>query len=186
VSPRRPEASDRHEAGTYRATRCRSCQTVSKGWPEPSLSPSVVIAYCTGCKRKMPSDDLGLATPASSPVREEPALDTPEAIDDASGMGELEPDDEVQRAYRDWRATSDGQTVVDAIRRRARELRQRGWTRYGIQAIAEVVRFDHALSVGPDEAGYKVNNSHLSRLARDLMREEPSLAGFFETRELRA
>lgn len=94
--------------------------------------------------------------------------------------------DHVQAAYAEWMKTEDGRAVAKAIRDRALELRRRGWPSYGIQAIAEVVRFDHALRVGPDVAGYRVNNSHLSRLSRDLMAHYPELDGFFEVRELRA
>lgn len=107
-------------------------------------------------------DELGLAPP------------TEEAVD------------HVQAAYSEWIGTEDGRAVAKAIRDRALELRRRGWSSYGIQAIAEVVRFDHALRVGPDAAGYRVNNSHLSRLSRDLMAHYPELAEFFETRELTA
>ena len=92
----------------------------------------------------------------------------------------------LHQAYLLWRGTEDGQAVVESIRRRALELRSYGWHHYGIQALAEVARFDRALLVGPDAAGFKVNNSHLSRLARDLMRESPDLVDFFEIRELRS
>jgi hypothetical protein len=92
----------------------------------------------------------------------------------------------LHQAYLRWRETDDGKLVVGAIRLRALELRRRGWRRYGIQALAEVARFDRALAVGPDADGYKINNSHLSRLSRDLMREDPELDDFFETRELRS
>lgn len=118
---------------------------------------------------------------------------TAEEIDDASGLGDVvleveadKRDDRVERAYREWVATEDGRIVAKAIRDRALELRRRGWTRYGIQALAEVARFDRALLVGPDAAGYRVNNSHLSRLSRDLMEHYPELAEFFETRALTA
>ena len=94
--------------------------------------------------------------------------------------------DRVQAAYAEWMTTPDGRAVAIAVRDRALALRRRGWSSYGIQAIAEVVRFDRSIEVGPDAAGYRVNNSHLSRLARDLMAHYPELAGFFETRSLHA
>lgn len=210
----------RVDGTTFRLTRCRTCGTESKGMPEPTLSPGLVLAYCVGCKARRASDDIGdvvvegtpgrtfvvdvggmadgetrTATPGAyceipgCPDPAEPGgvgLCTPHRIDDESGMGAVAEDveDRVQRAYREWRKTSDGAAVVAAIRRRAIELRRRGWSRYGIQALAEVVRFDRALSVGPDAEGYRVNNSHLSRLARDLMAEDPDLASFFEVRAL--
>lgn len=211
----------RVDGTTFRLTRCRTCGTESKGMPEPTLSPGLVLAYCVGCKARRASDDLGDVVVEGTPRRPtadtvltpkevdevadmlgiprceipgcpDPAepggvgLCTPHRIDDESGMAEVELDDEdrIQRAYREWRRTSDGAAVVAAIRRRAIELRRRGWSRYGIQALAEVVRFDRALSVGPDAEGYRVNNSHLSRLARDLMAEDQDLASFFEVRAL--
>lgn len=125
-------------------------------------------------------EELGLRPPTGNPP-DEPPLGTPmegTTIPDP-------PTDHVQEAYEAWIATEDGRAVAKAIRDRALELRRRGWSTYGIQAIAEVVRFDHALRVGPDAAGYRVNNSHLSRLSRDLMTHYPDLADFFEVRELR-
>lgn len=94
----------------------------------------------------------------------------------------------LHQAYLRWRETDDGKVVVDAIRTRALGLASKGWRHYGIQALAEVARYDRALDVGPDAEGYRVNNSHLSRLARDLMREDPDgpLRDFFEVRELRS
>jgi hypothetical protein len=176
-----------------RLTRCRTCSTTSKGYPVPTLSPSIVLAYCVNCRKRGPAQDLGpteVVEPTRTPDPERatgngPEEDTEEWVADVEGIPQ-EDEDHVQAAYREWRGTPDGLAVIAAIRRRAIELRRRGWRRYGIQALAEVVRFDHALTVGPDAAGYKVNNSHLSRLARDLMDEEPELSSFFEVRELRA
>lgn len=203
---------------TDRAYVCRICSTISSGTPDPTLSPSVVLGYCTSCKKRTPSTDLGEIPLATAQAAQKHALSTGRAfdesldavralLDDAKAADQaatdiralaervfaddLAPadaggDDHVQAAYLEWRRTQDGMAVVEAIRRRAVELRRRGWRRYGIQALAEVVRFDRALSVGPDAAGYRVNNSHLSRLARDLMAEDPDLGGFFEVRELRS
>lgn len=171
-----------------RRYRCKVCSFENVGPVEPTLSASVVLGYCVSCKRRTPAADLGEVAPTPPPA--------PEAVDVAAiartvfaddlAPAEAGGDDHVQAAYLEWRRTSDGMAVVEAIRRRAVELRRRGWRRYGIQALAEVARFDRSLSVGPDAAGFKVNNSHLSRLARDLMDDDPSLGGFFETRSLRS
>jgi hypothetical protein len=180
---------------TYRATRCKTCRTVSKGYAEATLSPSVVLAYCLECRKKTPAEDLGAVEVETRPTKivAEAGLSANEAADAfaavaSSGLPgpDEETEDRIQAAYREWRGTPDGLAVVAAIRRRALELRRRGWRRYGIQALAEVVRFDQAVAAGPDQEGYKVNNSHLSRLARDLMVEDDELRGFFEIRELRS
>lgn len=126
-------------------------------------------------------EELGMRPPTGNPPDEPPIRTPMEGV-----IADVEEADHVQAAYAEWMKTEDGRAVAKAIRDRALELRRRGWPSYGIQAIAEVVRFDHALRVGPDVAGYRVNNSHLSRLSRDLMAHYPELDGFFEVRELRA
>jgi hypothetical protein len=87
--------------------------------------------------------------------------------------------------YAEWRATPDGRLVFDEMRRRARGLRERGWTHYSHKAIIETIRYDRAVAVGPAN-GFKINDHFASRLARELMADYPDLAGFFETRELRS
>ena len=74
--------------------------------------------------------------------------------------------------------------VYTALRDRALQLKRKGWNHYGIKAIVEVVRFHRALeTTDPD---FKLNNNYSSRYARILMDEEPELAGFFQTRELKS
>lgn len=90
----------------------------------------------------------------------------------------------LQDRFDDWLATDDGQAVYEYVRERALALRRRGWRHFGIAAIWESARYDHALRVGPDAEGWKVNNTWRSRLARRLMEDEPELAGFFSTRVL--
>lgn len=193
----------------FARTRCRSCGVESKGYREPTVVPGLVLAYCVICKKKTPADDLGDVTRGVHPLRvvEDDTLppdrvefrDTDGTVVGSVDLGrtvdlvgtsvatvDLVADDAIQRAYEEWRATDDGREVVAAIRARALDLRRRGWSHYGIKALGEVVRFDQAIRVGPDAEGYRVNNSHLSRLARDLMAEEAELRDFFEVRDLRA
>lgn len=92
----------------------------------------------------------------------------------------------LQERYKEWRATSDGETVVAAVTEAALRLHRRGFKHYGIAALFEAARYTYALRVGPDAEGFKLNNNWRSRLARDLMVEHPELDGFFELRELRA
>lgn len=63
----------------------------------------------------------------------------------------------------------------------ALDLHQRG-ERMGAKAIAEVIRWQHATdpTVGED---YRVNNSFVAHIARHVMATQPTLAGYFETRE---
>lgn len=91
----------------------------------------------------------------------------------------------IQDRYEEWLRTPDGRLVYDEVRLRAMTLYRRGWTHFGIGAIWEAVRYDRAVRVGPED-GFKLNDHYRSRLARDLMADWPELAGFFETRELRA
>ncbi len=92
----------------------------------------------------------------------------------------------LQERYEEWRATPDGQVVYQYIRDAALRLHRRGWRHYGVKALAEAARYEWSLQVGPDVEGFRVNNNWTSRLARDLMANEPALVGFFELRELRA
>lgn len=83
--------------------------------------------------------------------------------------------------YADWRATEDGERVVQYVAQRALAMRQRGWRHYGIAALVEVARYDRALEVGPDHDGLKINNSYRAFIAREVM-QDPRIEGFFEIR----
>ena len=72
--------------------------------------------------------------------------------------------------------------VYRELRRRAFLLQQRGWKRYSIKGIWEVMRFDFAMSWGRPSGGFKLNNNYTAYYARLLMEREPELEGFFETR----
>jgi len=92
----------------------------------------------------------------------------------------------LQDRYAEWRSTPDGEEVVEAIRQAALRLRARGFSHYGIAALYEAARYTRALRVGPDAEGFKLNNNWRSRIARELMAQDSSLAGFFEVRDLKA
>lgn len=62
------------------------------------------------------------------------------------------------------------------------QVRRRGFVRYGLPALSEVVRWRTDLTTGPDGTGLKLNNNYRSYLARDLQHMWPSLDGFFEIR----
>lgn len=92
----------------------------------------------------------------------------------------------IQAKYEAWRATRDGGVVYTAVKEAALRLRLRGFNHYGISALFEAARYTYSLRVGPDAEGWKINNNWRSRMARELMTNEPDLVGFFELRTLRA
>lgn len=57
----------------------------------------------------------------------------------------------------------------------------------GIKMVFEVLRWNRMIAGLPDPGeDYKLNNNYHSRYARLIMRQEPDLKGFFETRRLRS
>lgn len=87
--------------------------------------------------------------------------------------------------YRAWRKTVAGRTVYFEAIARARALRRAGFAHYGIAAIVEAIRYDRAIAVRRDEAGFRINNNHRALLAREIM-DDPGctdLVGFFALRE---
>lgn len=56
--------------------------------------------------------------------------------------------------------------------------------RMGIKAIYERIRWEYSIST--TGSPYKLNNNHAPFYARALMKNEPELSGFFETRRQRA
>ena len=61
---------------------------------------------------------------------------------------------------------------------------QSGFSKYGIGAVAERVRWHIRVDTRGED--YKLNNNFRSRYARLIMSREKDLAGFFDTRELRS
>ena len=74
--------------------------------------------------------------------------------------------------------------VFEAIRAIALDLKSRGWKRAGMKAIFERIRWEYAMRTNGES--YLLNNTFTAHYSRLLMDREPSLAGFFETRERRA
>lgn len=189
-------------------TRCYGCRTVRDvDDVTRTASPAIVRIACGTCGKTTiaqviptspggtPIDVVEEAKRIFEDVRVDPILVVSEAHEQArAAAAELAPapkadpliedDDRVQAAYRAWLGTPDGREVSVAIRDKALAERKLGKSRGSIQRVAELVR-DEATAAGRDADGYRVNNSHLSRLARDLMRKYPELDDFFEIRELR-
>jgi hypothetical protein len=57
--------------------------------------------------------------------------------------------------------------------------------RFGIGAIWESIRYDFTLRLSGDDM-FRLNNNHRAFLAREIMRNEVDLAGFFELRDAAA
>lgn len=84
-----------------------------------------------------------------------------------------------RRAYDAFLA--DNGWVLTRLAHLALDLKRRGYHHYGIAALVEVVRYEHATTNDPS-TDWKINNNYRAFLARDLMALYPDLDGFFETR----
>jgi hypothetical protein len=65
----------------------------------------------------------------------------------------------------------------------ARELKKRGYQKFGIATIYEVARWRSMLRAGP-EGQFKLNNNYRAYYARLMMRNVAELDGIFDTRTL--
>ena len=75
--------------------------------------------------------------------------------------------------------------VYEQLSALAHEIKDRGFTRYGIATLFEVVRH-HRQTSGKDAQGFKLNNNFRSHYARLLMEQEAELKGLFELRTMTA
>ena len=73
--------------------------------------------------------------------------------------------------------------VYVQLKRMAMQLRRKGYVRYSIKGLFEVLRFNLALH--PDKSKWKLNNNLTAYYARLLMSREPVLKTFFAIREQR-
>ena len=76
--------------------------------------------------------------------------------------------------------------IAERLAEMALDLRSRGFDRYSIKALYEILRHDYSLQLGPNAEPFRLSNDFTSRYARLLMNEWSALEGFFETRELRS
>ena len=75
--------------------------------------------------------------------------------------------------------------AFDEFVRIARQLKARGFERYSADGVFHILRWERLVS-GVDAEGWKMNNVFASRMSRKVMDDCPDLAGFFETRQLKA
>lgn len=74
--------------------------------------------------------------------------------------------------------------VYQRLLEMARELKDFGHKKIGIQMLFEVLRWETMMQTTGDK--YKINNSYASRYARLIMDQEPDLEGIFEVRGLKS
>ena len=90
---------------------------------------------------------------------------------------------DLEAAYRVW--VGEHPEVFALFERFALERLRQG-RRFGIGALAERVRWEVATTWDADVDGYKINNNHMSFLARDLIKKYPAMNALLETRKLRS
>jgi len=61
--------------------------------------------------------------------------------------------------------------IVEYSRRRALQIRERGFARYDIGAVLSIARWDSDLALGPTHAGFKINQNFASYIGRELSGE---------------
>ena len=88
----------------------------------------------------------------------------------------------LEQRYAAWRKAPESEELLIEIQRRARLAAERG-VKFGVKFFAELVRYEHAMC-GERTDKYQVNNSFVSRIARELAELNPSLKPFFEIRKL--
>jgi len=88
----------------------------------------------------------------------------------------------LEQRYAAWRQAPESEEILIEIQRRARLAADRG-VRFGVKFFAELVRWEK-MQLGQRTEQYKVNNSYVSRIARELAELNPSLKPFFEIRKL--
>jgi hypothetical protein len=80
----------------------------------------------------------------------------------------------------------DNPHVYDSLVDMARLLKGHGHERYGIAALFETLRYQSAISTNDASSPFKLSNDYKPYYARDIMRQNPDLEGFFEIKKARA
>jgi hypothetical protein len=77
----------------------------------------------------------------------------------------------------------DNPEVYTMLVKLARQVKDTGRTKYGIETLFARLRWHYSFETTTDD-GFKLNNSHTSRYARLIMEQEADLKGFFHTRQI--
>jgi len=106
------------------------------------------------------------------------------AIDAVLQQGSLEfaKTDEIQIAFLKFH--EDNPHVYDMLVKLARQVKEAGRKRYGIECLFARLRWHYDFEAKTDDE-FKLNNNFTSRYARLLMEREKDLEGVFSLRELR-
>lgn len=88
----------------------------------------------------------------------------------------------IQQRYELWRDANPW--VLPTLARLLDDWSAHGGKRVGVKAAVEWLRWHYGRQTQGDE--WRWNNTHTSRLARDLIEQYPHLADVIETRRLRA
>ena len=90
--------------------------------------------------------------------------------------------DEIQVAFEKFH--TENPHVYQMLVKLARQVRDAGRTRYGIEGLFARLRWHYDFEARTDDE-FKLNNNFRSRYARLLMEREEDLEGVFSVRELR-
>ena len=72
--------------------------------------------------------------------------------------------------------------VIESLTKMCYNIYNNGRDHYGIAALVEVLRYQHAVAQDPNSE-FKVNNNYRAYMAREIMQNNPMLDGFFSTRK---
>ena len=68
--------------------------------------------------------------------------------------------------------------VIESLTKMCYNIYNNGRDHYGIAALVEVLRYQHAVAQDPNSE-FKVNNNYRAYMAREIMQNNPMLDGFF-------
>ena len=86
--------------------------------------------------------------------------------------------DKIEKDF--WKYHKEFPQVYEEMKRISLSLKRNGREYYGINAVAEIVRFNSLVTT--TNKPYKFPNTIRPLYSRLLMRQEPELMGFFKTR----
>lgn len=98
------------------------------------------------------------------------------------GETDEQPLDEIQRRFLEFHLANPH--VYKALVRLAREAKDAGYKRIGIELLFAVLRWETMMQTRDPSSDFKLNDHYTSRYARLIMSESEDLDGLFEVRAL--